>query len=210
MLPGRPVGNMYFAAWSHNVISNAVSLSNDLKQGEYRKFLIPGTECSMRQGTKILFSQDPPSGHVPHADLRHYHRWIHKLRRNVSPPWEKVTNLLSMRSIIPAHWVKSQNSIPLRFQAITDSKTCRISIVNGNRELLASGNGNNSWSGATMQSYNTNAASWALAGYLYKSGRMYEMVPIGLAIGAGAVALHRLIYWVRELLSPFFLTKISS
>lgn len=37
MLPGRPVGNMYFAAWSHNVISNAVSLSNDLKMGEYRK-----------------------------------------------------------------------------------------------------------------------------------------------------------------------------
>lgn len=38
MLPGKPVGNMYFAAWSHNVISNAVNLSNDLKLGEYRKF----------------------------------------------------------------------------------------------------------------------------------------------------------------------------
>jgi hypothetical protein len=37
MIPGRPVGNMYFAAWSHNVISNAVSLSNDLKMGEYCK-----------------------------------------------------------------------------------------------------------------------------------------------------------------------------
>lgn len=37
MLPERPVGNMYFAAWSHNVISNAVNLSNDLKMGEYRK-----------------------------------------------------------------------------------------------------------------------------------------------------------------------------
>lgn len=37
MLPGKPVGNMYFAAWSHNVISNAVNLSNDLKMGEYRK-----------------------------------------------------------------------------------------------------------------------------------------------------------------------------
>lgn len=36
MLPGRPVGNMYFAAWSHNVISNAVVLCNDLKMGEYR------------------------------------------------------------------------------------------------------------------------------------------------------------------------------
>jgi hypothetical protein len=38
MVPERPVGNMYFAAWSHNVISNAVDLSNDLKMGEYRKY----------------------------------------------------------------------------------------------------------------------------------------------------------------------------
>lgn len=36
-LPGRPVGNMYFAAWSHNVISNTVNLCNDLKMGEYRE-----------------------------------------------------------------------------------------------------------------------------------------------------------------------------
>lgn len=35
MLPGRPVGNMYFAAWSHNVIANCVNLCNDLKMGEY-------------------------------------------------------------------------------------------------------------------------------------------------------------------------------
>lgn len=39
MLPGRPVGNMYFAAWSHNVIFNAVNLCNDLKMGEYRQCL---------------------------------------------------------------------------------------------------------------------------------------------------------------------------
>ena len=38
VLPGRPVGNMYFAAWSHNVITNTVNLSNDLKMGEYRKY----------------------------------------------------------------------------------------------------------------------------------------------------------------------------
>ena len=37
VLPGRPVGNMYFAAWSHNVILCAVNLSNDLKLGEYRE-----------------------------------------------------------------------------------------------------------------------------------------------------------------------------
>ena len=38
IVPGRPVGNMYFAAWSHSVIENTVNLSNDLKMGEYRKF----------------------------------------------------------------------------------------------------------------------------------------------------------------------------
>lgn len=72
-----------------------------------------------------------------------------------------------------------------------------ISIVNSNRELLVDGNGNSSWSGATMQSYNTNAASWALAGYLYKAGATYAMVPVGLAIGAGLVVIHRIIYQVR-------------
>jgi hypothetical protein len=38
IVPERPIGNMYFAAWSHNVISNAVTLCNDLKMGEYRRF----------------------------------------------------------------------------------------------------------------------------------------------------------------------------
>lgn len=37
ILPGRPIGNMYFAAWSHNVINGALQLSMDLKLGEYRK-----------------------------------------------------------------------------------------------------------------------------------------------------------------------------
>ena len=41
MLPGSPVGIMYFAAWSHNVISNAVGLCNDLKLGEYRQYSWP-------------------------------------------------------------------------------------------------------------------------------------------------------------------------
>lgn len=71
-----------------------------------------------------------------------------------------------------------------------------ISVVSGNKALLANGNGDSSWSGATMQSYNTNAASWALASYLYKAGTPYAMVPVGLAIGAGAVIVHRLFYQV--------------
>jgi hypothetical protein len=77
-----------------------------------------------------------------------------------------------------------------------------ISIVGSNRELLADGNGNSSWSGATSQAYNTNAASWALAPYLYRSGAPYSMVPIGVAIGGAAVIVHRLFYQVLELRDP--------
>ena len=76
-----------------------------------------------------------------------------------------------------------------------------ISIVSGNRELLANGNGNSSWSGATIQSYNTNAASWALAPYIYKIGTPYGAVPIGIAAGAGVVILHRIFYRVSDRLA---------
>jgi len=71
-----------------------------------------------------------------------------------------------------------------------------ITIVTSNRELLVDGNGDSSWSGATSQAFNTNAASWALSPYLYKIGKQYEMVPIGVALGAGAVVVHRVFYQV--------------
>lgn len=77
-----------------------------------------------------------------------------------------------------------------------------ISIVAGNRDLLVNGNGNASWSGASIQSYNTNATSWAMAKYLYKSGARYSIVPIGLAIGAGAVVVHRFVVHVS---TPYLL-----
>jgi hypothetical protein len=72
-----------------------------------------------------------------------------------------------------------------------------ISIVAGNRELLADTNGDSSWSGATIQSYNTNASTWALAAYVYKQGQAYSIVPFGLLIGAGIVAAHRIFAKVR-------------
>lgn len=40
LIPERPVGNMYFAGFSHNVIFCTVGLCNDLKMGEYRKYPI--------------------------------------------------------------------------------------------------------------------------------------------------------------------------
>ncbi|UZP38789.1 hypothetical protein NXS19_006605 [Fusarium pseudograminearum] len=129
MLPGKPVGNMYFAAWSHNVISNAVNLSGDLKMGEYLK--IPLASCS------------------------------------------------------------SHN------------------IVGSNRELLRDGDGNSSWSGATMQSYNTNATSWALAGYLYKIGGFYEVVPFGLLVGASLVVMHRIFYKFYPKIKNFDVADIN-
>ncbi|KAI3535430.1 OPT oligopeptide transporter [Colletotrichum abscissum] len=137
ILPERPIGNMYFAAWSHNVISNAVNLSNDLKMGEYLK--IPPRVMFLTQiyGTII-------GGFINYAVM--------------------------------------------------------ISIVNGNRELLVDSDGNSSWSGATMQSYNTNATSWALAKYLYKTGGKYALVPIGLGIGFGVVIVHRIIaYFIPKI-----------
>lgn len=135
MLPGRPVGNMYFAAWSHNVVTSSVSVSTDLKLGEYLK--IPPRIMLWTQMYGIVLG-----GFINYAILS--------------------------------------------------------SIISANRGLLAEGNGNSSWSGATMQAFNTKAASWALAPYLYKLGAKYEMIPIALAVGAVAVIVHRLFYHVSK------------
>lgn len=78
-----------------------------------------------------------------------------------------------------------------------------ISIVKGNKAILVNGNGNSSWSGATMQAYNSSATSWALASYLYKIGGQYSMVPVGIAIGGAAVVVHRIFYQVWNLDTRF-------
>jgi hypothetical protein len=36
-IPGRPLGNLYFSAWSHSVIAQSLNLAADLKLGEYRR-----------------------------------------------------------------------------------------------------------------------------------------------------------------------------
>ncbi|KAI9742756.1 MAG: hypothetical protein M1818_003485 [Claussenomyces sp. TS43310] len=146
MIPGRPVGNMYFAAWSHNVIANAVTLSNDLKMGEYLK--IP---------PRIMF---------------------------LTQIWGTVLGGFINYGVM-------------------------ISIVSGNRDLLVNSNGSSSWSGATLQSFNTNATSWALAKYLYKTGAKYQMVPIGIGIGAGIVVVHRIIVYFVPKIGRFSLTEIN-
>ncbi|WWC69095.1 uncharacterized protein I206_103031 [Kwoniella pini CBS 10737] len=68
-----------------------------------------------------------------------------------------------------------------------------ISIVNSHRDLLTDSNsGSSVWSPAYFQSLNTSATTWALANYLYSRAGEYFIVPLGLAIGAGAVLLHRI------------------
>ncbi|KAJ4370267.1 hypothetical protein N0V86_009004 [Didymella sp. IMI 355093] len=146
ILPGRPIGNMYFAAWSHNVVNGAVQLSMDLKLGEYLK--IPPRVMFLTQiyGTVL-------GGFINYAVM--------------------------------------------------------ISIVAGNKELLADSNGDASWSGATIQSYNTNASTWALASYIYKQGQEYSIVPFGLLIGAGIVAAHRIFAQFVPRIGKFSLNEIN-
>lgn len=83
-------------------------------------------------------------------------------------------------------------------------------IVSSHRDLLIEGNGNSFWSGAVVQSYNTKAASWALAPHMYKSGARYEMIPIGMVIGAAAVLVHRLIYHVSQNRLIFLSEKLTN
>ncbi|WVQ69693.1 uncharacterized protein L199_007913 [Kwoniella botswanensis] len=68
-----------------------------------------------------------------------------------------------------------------------------ISVVNSHRDLLIDSNsGSSTWSPAYFQSLNTSATTWALADYLYNKNGQYFIVPLGLAIGAAAVILHRI------------------
>lgn len=163
-LPERLIGNMCFAAWSHSVISNAVSLSNDLKMGEYRECLHPASPCG-REVTLMYQSKF------------HHERCF----------------LTQIYGTILGGFV---------------NYAVMISIVRNNRELLVDSDGSTSWSGAAIQSYNTNAASWALSKYLYRIGSKYELVSPGLLIGAGAVGFHRVIVHVCGLLALFALIPL--
>ena len=164
LVPERPVGNMYFAAWSHNVISNTVNLSNDLKMGEYRKY---------SQKRKKLLVQPLTDSAVK------------------IPP--RVMFLTQCWGTIFGGFI---------------SYVLMVSIVTQNADVLTNSDGNASWSGATMQSYNTNATAWAMAAYLYKAGQTYFLVPVGIAVGAALVVAHRIfahvcLHPLRSILETF-------
>ncbi|KAJ7706005.1 OPT oligopeptide transporter [Mycena rosella] len=57
-------------------------------------------------------------------------------------------------------------------------------IVSTHREILTSVQGTNTWSGATVQSFNSDAIAWgALAKQLYSPGSTYGIVPLSIIIG---------------------------
>ncbi|KAJ6519993.1 OPT oligopeptide transporter [Mycena sanguinolenta] len=58
------------------------------------------------------------------------------------------------------------------------------SIVSAHREILESVQGTNTWSGAGVQSFNSNAVSWgALAKELYSPSSTYALIPLSIIIG---------------------------
>ncbi|KAH8887176.1 OPT superfamily oligopeptide transporter [Thozetella sp. PMI_491] len=62
-----------------------------------------------------------------------------------------------------------------------------ISITDAQREILLSIQGTHIWSGAGLQSFNTQAVTWGgLSKHLYSWGQTYQWVPLGLVLGFAA------------------------
>ncbi|KAI1394257.1 peptide transporter MTD1 [Hypoxylon trugodes] len=63
-------------------------------------------------------------------------------------------------------------------------------IVNSQREILLDPAGNNIWSGSVIQSFNTQAVTWALAKEMYGPAGRYFIVPMGIVIGLFVPLIH--------------------
>ncbi|KAJ5620183.1 OPT peptide transporter Mtd1 [Penicillium lagena] len=125
--PGRPLANLYFASWSHQVILLAVNLANWLKVGQYTK--------------------------VPH------------------------------RIMFATQIYATLLGAGLNYAVMT-------TIVTNQRDILLNPEGNNVWSGSTMQSLNSQAITWALAKDIYGSKGPYLIVPLGIVIGLALPVMH--------------------
>ncbi|EME47911.1 hypothetical protein DOTSEDRAFT_146951 [Dothistroma septosporum NZE10] len=71
-------------------------------------------------------------------------------------------------------------------------------IVNAKKTILLDSQGNNIWSGAWMQSLNSQAITWALAKEVYGTAGQYLVVPMGLIIGLALLVIH----WALIRISP--------
>lgn len=85
-----------------------------------------------------------------------------------------------------------------------------VSIVNQHHDLLVNSDGNSAWSGYYFQAMNNQAATWALAKYLYSAGKPYFLVPVGLAIGFGICLLHRIVVRFKPTVFGFDLREINT
>lgn len=128
--PGRPLANLYFASWSHQVILLAVNLANWLKVGQYTK--------------------------VPH------------------------------RIMFGTQIYGTLLGAALNYAVMT-------TIVSTERQILLNPEGNNVWSGSTLQNLNSQAITWALARRMYGARDQYVLVPLGLVIGFAFPILHWLV-----------------
>ncbi|KAI1474854.1 putative OPT peptide transporter Mtd1 [Daldinia eschscholtzii] len=63
-------------------------------------------------------------------------------------------------------------------------------IVNSQREILLDPHGNNIWSGSIVQSFNSQAVTWALAKQMYGVEGRYLIVPLGIVIGLVIPVFH--------------------
>jgi OPT family oligopeptide transporter len=125
--PGRPLANLYFASWSHQVILLSVNLANWLKVGQYTK--------------------------VPH------------------------------RVMFATQVYATLLGAGLNYAIMT-------TIVTNQREILLDPEGNAIWSGSTIQSFNTQAITWALAKEMYSASGRYLIIPLGLIIGLAIPVVH--------------------
>jgi len=118
--PGKPVANLYFSMWSHDVVSTSILLAGDLKIAQYLKI--------------------PPRVMV------------------VTQIWGTLLGCFVNYAVM-------------------------TTIVTNQREVLLDPVGTNVWSGQTVQSLNSAAVTWSLAGKLYGRNGPYVWVPVGLLLG---------------------------
>ncbi|KAF8758283.1 Peptide transporter MTD1 [Rhizoctonia solani] len=82
------------------------------------------------------------------------------------------------------------------------------SITSSRREVLLNPIGTNVWSGATVQSLNSAAVTWSLAGELYGPHGPYKWVPIGLALGMIPTTIQYFIWKRWPKIGPVEVDKI--
>lgn len=67
-------------------------------------------------------------------------------------------------------------------------------IIENKRDILIDPTGNNQWSGQYYMSLNSQAVEWSLANKVFALGGGYEIVPLGILIGALIPVIHWLLF----------------